>query len=117
MCSILTNIIKKDLTSIVRSYLMKNTEKIILNVNEPTEFVNKYFLIKMKRRFPQSHYGKINTAYNSYIKFNLEPISIDEFLMIKMYDPLFNKNKLIDNFVSFKFSSLTIKFYTLPGYW
>lgn len=74
MCSILDNIILKDLTSIVREYLLPNKNKYdIVSEYYILEFMNKYYLLQMKRLYPQKEYIIHNSNYyhSQLIKFNV----------------------------------------------
>jgi hypothetical protein len=98
MCSILFDTLKlnRNLISIVREYLIQHENRF--NLIDNVEFLEKYYLLQMKKRFPQEEYPihVSNYYHNSFIKFKIE--NLEELLRT---DPIFTGNQHIFNYIRY----------------
>lgn len=96
MCSILLNKINKDLTSIIREYLLYRKEKYsnIISIKNPyeSELLLQCYLFQLRRTFPQKNYY---TPHNRVLLFSIDLLSI-----IKNEHYIFTQNEHIHKFIS-----------------
>lgn len=75
MCSVSATLktkINKDLTNIVREYLLPIKTKIIISSNPyNNEFLKQCYLLQMKRTFPQKHYNILKEKCSDIIEFKI----------------------------------------------
>ena len=98
MCSILLDNYKinRNLILIVREYLLPHENRNLFIDN--IEFLEKYYLLQMKKRFPQEEYTihVSNYYHNKFIKFKIE-----NFEEILRTDPIFTENQHIINYIRY----------------
>src|SRR5271156_1189930 len=111
MCSIIPDKINKYLTNIVREYLLINKETVIKNYSnihlpeyegKLPYFLERCYLLQLKRTFPQPHYH----LKNNYIKFyipNLQTLIENHYI--------FTKNEYIYYYIDISGSNLYFSIY------
>ena len=108
MCSILTNIIRKDLTNIIREYLSIDKVKVKDNFlcifqkeyfHLPcNEFLEQCYFLQLKRTFPQKHYNRDNVGRIKFHIVNLSEIFKKDYIFTQNY--FMGYYMLYDSFLS-----------------
>lgn len=104
MCSIISCKINKDLTNIIREYLLpirnelkEKYNKVICMKQYYNEFLCKCYLFQFKRTFPQKEYKIVKNSFYDIINFkisNLKQIRWNNELYI------FRENQYINRYIS-----------------
>lgn len=100
MCSIILNKINKDLTNIVRGFLLpinfENKYSSIISIKnvKNNDFLQQCYYIQLKRAFPQKKYEifKRDVLYR-YMTFKVDKINMNDYI--------FTENKHIYNYICY----------------